>query len=309
MVVYRSLQDIQKQGLRHCAVTLGSFDGVHQGHRQLIRRLQESHGNAPLVVLTFSPHPGRILFPDRSQRLFSEQDQIEIFQTLGVDHLFYIPFDKALAEMSAEDFIELSIWQPLQPSAVVVGYDFVFGKNRRGNACLLKEVLESRGTEVQQIPAVQIQGETVSSRAIRSFILAGDLAKAELFLGRPYYIEGEVIVGKKLGTQIGVPTANLKLSSEIVPPPGVYVATVQIDGKTYRAVGNRGVNPTVSSDHLQKVEFHILDFSGDLYNSTLRFHLHTKLREEMRFSSLDALKSQIQQDIKAARSFAVLRKL
>ncbi len=306
MVVYRSLQDIQKQGLSQCAVTMGSFDGVHQGHRRLIASLQESKVTghtlaAPLVVLTFSPHPGRILSPERSQRLFSEQDQVEIFKTLGVNHLFYIPFDKNLAELSAEDFIENYLWQPLQPATIAVGYDFAFGKNRRGNAPLLKQVLGARGVQIQHISPLQIQGETVSSRAIRSCILAGDLAKAALFLGRPYYIEGVVVAGKKLGTQIGVPTANLKLSSEILPPSGVYVATVEIQGKVYRAVGNRGVNPTVSEDRLQKVEFHVLDFSGDLYGATLRFHLHQKLRDEMTFPSLDALKSQIALDIAAAR--------
>ena len=300
--VYRSLAEIQKRHLSDCAVTMGSFDGVHLGHRRLIDSLRELQKPGPLVVLTFSPHPGRILSPQRSQRLFSEQDQIEVFKTLGVDHLFYIPFDKQLAEMSAENFIEEFLWQPLRLTAMAVGYDFAFGKNRQGDFPLLQQVLAPRGAKVQHIPPLQIYGETISSRAIRTYILSGDLAKATLFLGRPYYIEGQVMAGKKIGTQIGVPTANLKVSSEILPPSGVYVATVEINGKTYRAVGNRGVNPTVSEDSSQKIEFHVLDFCADLYGSTLRFHLHKKLREEKLFPSLAALKMQIQNDIESART-------
>lgn len=302
MKVLRSISEAESLSLQQgTVVTVGSFDGVHCGHQKLIETMFEKNSVAKKVILTFSPHPAKVLSSAPPPLIFSEQDQIEVFSKKGVDILFLYPFTKETALLTAERFVDSVILRLLKPTAMVVGHDFSFGKGKQGNFEVLKQLLQPKGVEVVQVPPFKINDVIVSSSKIRQLIASGDVARASQFLGRTYYIEGEVFRGRQLGRTIGFPTVNLKCENELYPALGVYFCHTKINGVVYKCVGNIGVNPTVHQTSNVKVEFHILDYTGDLYGQKLRFELVSMLRPEHRFASVEELRSQIAKDVARAR--------
>ncbi len=303
MIVVRSISEAQSLALNGpTVVTIGSFDGVHRGHQQLIDAMFEKNSVGKKVIITFSPHPAKVLSSQPPALIFSEKDQIEVFSKKGIDILFFIPFTREIANCSAETFIETILVQIFAPKLLVIGYDFSFGKGKQGGFELLQKVLSPRGVNVLRIPRYEVDGVIVSSSKIREYITAGKVDLAAELLGRPYYIEGVVSPGKQLGRKIGFPTVNLRCENELYPSRGVYFCQTIIDDISYKGVGNIGINPTAQNSLDIKVEFHILDYQGDLYGRVLRFELIQMLRAEKRFGSVAELQEQIAKDVEQARS-------
>lgn len=306
MQVYQGISQLPA-ALPSSVVTIGNFDGVHRGHQELIAvllRAARRQGVLP-VVFTFDPHPARILTPEKQiRRLFDDSDQRERLELLGVQVLIREPFHKEFSKISAPDFFENWLAKPLNPKTLVVGHDFAFGADRGGDQKFLKDACAARGIELQIVPAVMVEGAPASSSRIRQALANGDVEAAARFLGRPYYLKGEVMTGERRGRTIGVPTANLRPRMEFTPKMGVYVSRTRVGSQEFLSVTNLGVNPTFHSEPGAplKVETHLLDFAGDLYGREIRVDLLRHLRDEQRFSGIEELKSQIAKDIAATRA-------
>ncbi len=309
MRVFSQIEDVQSLHLSDVAVTIGAFDGVHLGHQHLLSELKKQANGRPTVVLTFDPHPERVLSSRPPLQMFGKQDQIDILDKLGIDHVFFIPFNRELAQVSAHDFAHKYIFDLFKPSKIVIGYDFVFGKERKGDVHLLQKIglSQPQPVDVVQVKPFLDQQEIVSSSLIRQRILEGKIERAEHLLGRPFYILGHVKEGRKLGRQLGFPTANIALFGEITPGMGVYFVSVVLGTETFYGVCNVGTNPTVTGTLDMKIECHILDFARDIYGQSLKMYFHKKLRDEMRFPNLEALKLQIQSDVAQARTLVQLK--
>lgn len=282
-------------------LAIGIFDGVHRGHQALIGEAQadaaKTGGTA--VVMTFEPHP--MMFFQRTEpplRLSSPRHKELLLSRHGVTHLAVLPFEASRAGQTAEEFVEdlRAACRPL--GGIVVGADWKFGKGRGGNVDLLKRL---GGFEVDGIPAVAIDGEVISSTAIRLALARGDLAFAEKALGRPYAVLGEVVPGRKMGHQLGFPTANLAAGGLQLPPDGVYEVRVLIGGQPFRGLANLGVRPTLSADRQRVLEVHLLGFEGDLYGLDIEVEFLRFVRPEKKFGSLEDLRAQIARDVASVR--------
>ena len=282
-------------------LAIGIFDGVHRGHRALIEEAQadakKTGGTA--VVMTFEPHP--MMFFQRAEpplRLSSPRHKELLLARQGVTHLAVLPFEAGRASQTAEEFVEelRAACRPL--GGVVVGADWKFGKGRAGDVGLLKRM---GGFEVDGIPAVTIQGKPISSTAIRLAVARGDLPLAEEALGRPYAVFGRVVPGRKLGRELGCPTANIETDGFQLPPDGVYAVRVRIGEKTFAGVANLGVRPTVSRGDKRMLEVHLLAFEGDLYGLEIEVEFLRFLREDKKFGSMEELRAQIGRDVAAVR--------
>jgi len=287
-------------------LAIGVFDGVHRGHQAVISTSAEHarQANGTPVVVTFDPHPMKVLRPEKAPHLLTAtQHKIKLIRTLGVQHLLVIEFDKAFAATAPEDFVQQLVTHSKPLREICVGHEWSFGKGRRGNLALLGELGTQFDFEVVGIPAVTLgNGEPVSSTAIRHAIEAGDLAKAAEMLGRDYTILGTVVRGENLGKKIGFPTANLSAHSEQFPPNGVYFAQATLNGTIYPGVVNLGYRPTVSSDKAERVlEIYLLDFDQDIYGKDVEVRFVQYLRPERKFENLDALVRQIELDVQQAR--------
>ena len=319
-------------GLRKVCVAIGVFDGVHLGHQQIIRQTindARQHEGLSLIV-TFDKHPNTIVAPDRvPPLLYSQPQKFRAIESLGADVLLEIHFDKEFSQQSGEHFIRGLARDLETVKSICVGADFVFGHKRSGNVALLRELGRELNFTVHGLAAVALDGETVSSTRIREAIRAGDFDAASQMLGRAYSLAGKVMRGDQLGRKLGFPTANLDTSGLLLPPNGVYaahvmrrtgilpVSNVSIQPKTktnrdrqdacptYRAVLNIGRRPTVENPAPEpRVEVHLLNFNGDLYDEELEITFASKLRDEQKFASLDELKAQIGRDIgEATRKF------
>lgn len=286
-------------------LAIGVFDGVHRGHQAVIstaaRHAAEAGGTA--VVVTFDPHPAKILRPQKSPRLLTAtQHKIALIRALGVSHLLVLRFDRQLASTPPADFVRqlAAAARPLRE--ICVGQEWCFGKNRAGNLALLKELGAELGFDVTGVEPVTSEGTIVSSTAIRSAIKAGDFAAAAKMLGRDYTILGTVESGNRFGRSIGFATANLSAHSEQFPPNGVYAAEGSLDGQTFQGVVNLGVRPTIGDPAPQRVlEFHLFDFDRDLYGEDIELRFLHYLRPERKFDDLLALRKQIERDVAAAR--------
>ncbi len=289
-------------------VTVGSYDGVHAGHRRIIGKLVDaaSARNLRSVVVTFEPHP-RSVIGDRggvSGLLTLLDEKAELLETLGVDWLFVVSFDKDFAAQSSEFFIDTVLLGLIGAKRVVIGYDHGFGRGRRGGVGTLRRTASKKGFSVEVVDEVRLQAEHFSSTRIRSFLREGRIREANLFLGAPYMISGEVVHGAKRGRSIGFPTVNLRIGSgKLLPKHGVYVASTCIDGREYKAMMNIGTKPTVSPEGSPAVEAHILGHSEELYGRKLTFYLLDRLRDEMRFRSLGELREQLQKDEKVVERY------
>jgi riboflavin kinase/FMN adenylyltransferase len=278
-------------------LAIGIFDGVHRGHQALVEEAQadarKTGGTA--VVMTFEPHP--MMFFQRAEpplRLSSPRHKEVLLERQGVTHLAVLPFQTARAGQTAEEFVEdlRAACQPL--GGVVVGADWKFGKGRGGDVALLKRI---GGFEVDGIPAVTLDGEAISSTAIRLAIAKGNLEFAEKALGRPHSVLGRVVPGRKMGHTLGFPTANLEVSGLQLPPDGVYAVGVRVGDKAFRGIANLGIRPTLTTDHQRVLEVHLFDFDGDLYGMEIEVEFLSFIRPEKKFGSIDELRDQIARDV------------
>ncbi len=289
------------------AIAIGNFDGVHRGHQRLVADAVAAARKEGLeaCVLTFSPHPARVLAPDRAPPLLMpEARRIELLEGLGVDRVVVQPFDTQLASLSPRAFAEGLLRDALEARVVCVGYDFSFGQKRAGTTATLVELGAELGFRASITPAVRVRGVVCASSAVRTMMSAGQIDEAAALLGRAPELEGTVVRGAGRGRTIGVPTANLALVTEVRPALGVYAGwAVLPDGVRRRAAINVGTNPTFTGPNAPvSVEAHLLDHDGDLYGATLRLELVRRLRAEKKFDGVEALIAQIRADIEAART-------
>lgn len=290
------------------ALAIGVFDGVHLGHQEVIRGaldFSEKHGGTA-VVMTFDPHPLRVLRPEAAPRLLcSTRHKLRILEQLEVAHALVAPFNQETARTSAHGFVRALVDSCQSLGFVSVGYTWSFGKNREGNIHQLMELGEAHGFGVYGVPAVQVGGEVVSSTLIREAVRAGDFAKARRMLGREYTVLGSVVHGKHLGSQLGFPTANVAVENEELPPNGVYAVKLQdssFKNQEWCGVANLGLRPTVETGATERtLEAHLLDFAGDLYGSEMEIAFVKLLRPEQKFAGLEELKAQIARDVVEAR--------
>lgn len=293
-------------GCNNPVVTLGTFDGLHYGHLQIIEKLKKAAKeiNGETVVITFSPHPRLVLFPhDNDLKILSDQDEkIKLFENTGIDYLIMHPFTKEFSRLSTVEFVRDLLVNKLGTKKLIIGYDHRFGRNREGSLEQLKEFESVYGFEVLEIPKQEVDHIAVSSTKIRNALLAGEIKTANSFLGYPYHLTGTVIRGSKLGREIGFPTANLKIEDKhkLIPANGVYAIKAEIGGNVYTGMMNIGVRPTVDGKTLA-IEAHLFNFSKDIYDKKISVYFIDKLREEQKFDSIDKLRKQLLED----REFAL----
>lgn len=287
-------------------LTLGNFDGVHRGHLALLERLRTVAGEhgLPASLVTFEPHPREFFAPASAPaRLTTLREKLEHFAAAGVDRAYVAHFNQAFAALSADAFVEQVLVQGLQARHVIIGDDFRFGAGRLGDFAYLQAAGRACGFAVESMGSVVLEGERVSSSAVRQALAAGDMAKAASFLGRPYGIDGRVVHGRKLGRQLGFATANIYIKHNPLPMSGVFAVRVQgPSGVLRQGVANLGIRPTIGGTR-PLLEVHVFDFQGDIYGAHLSVQFVHKLRDEMKFSDLSALQAQIAQDVAAARAF------
>ena len=304
MEILRSIPELERL-TGPLFLAIGVFDGVHRGHQAVISTSAEHAraSNGTPVVVTFDPHPEKVLRPQAAPHLLSAtQHKIALIRALGVEHLLIITFDKQFAATEPEDFVQKLVAHSKPLREICVGHEWSFGKNRRGNLDLLKTLGSNMTFDVVGIRPVKINSAVVSSTAIRQAIERGDLEKAAEMLGREDTILGTVTHGDNLGKKIGFPTANLSAHSEQFPPNGVYAAEARIGGELHLGVINLGIRPTVSGGRSERVlEIHLFDFNHDIYGHDVEVRFLKFLRPEKKFENLDALVRQIRQDVQQAR--------
>jgi riboflavin kinase/FMN adenylyltransferase len=304
MQVLRSISELsQLSGPLFLAI--GVFDGVHLGHQAVIstsaRHAREA-GATPVVV-TFDPHPAKVLRPnDAPHLLTATQHKIALIRDLGVAHLLVLHFDRQFAATAPEEFVRQLVTNSRPLREICVGHEWSFGKGRAGNLALLKQLGTTHDFDVVGVQAVTVNGEVVSSTAIRRAVADGDLTKATQMLGREYTILGTVKAGEKLGRKLGFPTANLSAHSEQFPPNGVYVAEARLAGALYRGVANLGYRPTVSAGKPERLlELHLFDLNKDIYGEEVEVRFLRYLRPEQKFENVEALAAQISRDVAQSR--------
>lgn len=293
--------------IRGAVLTVGTFDGVHAGHRRILERIRQSardtHGES--VILTFHPHPRTVLGGSPVPLLQTPDEKIQTLEALGIDHLIIVPFTAAFAAIPAADYVRDVLINPIHPQRIIIGYDHQFGKNREGNYNLLKLLREQYGFELEEITAEEINDCAISSTQIRKALNRGDVSSAALLLGRPYSISGVVVHGEQRGRLLGFPTANLQVShtDKLIPANGVYVVETLCDGMMFRGMMNIGHQPTFHAVQTQKLEVHLIDQALDLYGKNLSIRFLARLRDEHKFASRDELVSQLEKDKTQARDW------
>lgn len=297
-----------------CVLTIGNFDGLHLGHRTVIKKLAERGEslNLPVVAMVFEPQPLEYFLGENApSRLMRLREKVMQFAELPVDHLVIMRFNRQFANCDAEQFIDDVLIKKLNVKHLVIGDDFHFGKARRGNFAMLKEKGRQCGFSVEDTGSFQLSGLRISSTLIRDALDEGDLAQAEKLLGRGYAICGRVVHGEKRGRIIGYPTANIKLFRKNTPINGVFAVTMTgIDNLEVEGIANVGIRPTVDGADKVILETHLFDFDKDIYGHYVEIHFKQKIRNERRFESLDELKSQIAKDIiETKKIFAELKRL
>jgi len=322
MKVYKHIDEFHK--LKNAVVTIGTFDGVHFGHRKIINRLTEvaAQCGGESVILTFFPHPRMILQPENSNlKLITTIDEkAELIEKLGVDHLIITPFTRDFSNLSAETYIRQILVEKIGTKKIIIGFDHRFGKDRQGNLAELQKHAEQYQYEVEEIPEQDIHEVKVSSTQIRESLISGDVETAEDFLGYPFFLTGKVIKGDRLGRQMGFPTANLLVEEnyKLIPSDGIYAVEVELVEKqqTYPIDQPLVSNQTSAGSNLMKgmayignrptingmsrnIEVNIFDFNREIYRQYIRVYFKNFVRHDMRFNSLDELKNQIEKDKQA----------
>jgi len=291
---------------RPTVLTLGVFDGLHLGHQLIIRTVVKRAreiGAVPTVI-TFDPHPRAVLHPESAPPLLQTLDQkVEGFSVLGIEQTIVIRFDEEFSQTRAEDFLHDVVRDRLHAKEVYLGRGFAFGHSREGNIDLLRRVSQELGFFADEVPEVQFRNRRVSSSKVRGLLSEGRVNLARRLLGRPYGVEGRVERGAERGAGLGFPTANLHPRNRVIPRNGVYVTGTLIDGEWRRSVTNVGVRPTFTADTEPSVETFVLNWAGDLYGDVVRVRFLHRLRDELKFGSIEELKAQIERDVKRAESY------
>ncbi|MBT8262092.1 MAG: bifunctional riboflavin kinase/FAD synthetase [Bacteroidia bacterium] len=295
------------KGEKPCVVTIGTFDGVHVGHKAILERLVATARKDGMdsVLLTFFPHPRMVLQKQSNIKLINTiSEKKELLNEIGLDHLIVHPFTAEFSRLSAVEFVRDILVNALNAGKVIIGYDHRFGRNRTASIEDLKEFGEIYDFEVEEISAQEISEVTVSSTKIRKAIKTGDITTANQFLGYPFMLSGIVVKGKSIGRTIEYPTANLQIQEgyKLIPGNGVYVVFSEINGGLVYGITSIGTNPTVGGEK-QTIETYFLDFDGDLYDKELRIEFITRIRGEETFESVSELKEAIQKDEEFARNF------
>ncbi|MBS3915402.1 MAG: bifunctional riboflavin kinase/FAD synthetase [Bacteroidetes bacterium] len=305
MKVYHSLEEVPE--IQDLVLTQGTFDGVHRGHKEVLQnvvRLAKNSGGESML-LTFFPHPRLVLYPnDNNLRLLNSIDEkVELVRECGIDHMLILPFTDEIASLEPLVFVRDILVQKLHVKRMVIGHDHRFGKNREGSFQDLMQFGEMFGFKVHEIPASEIEHIAISSTRARKALAEGDLQLANELLGRNYSLSGKVVHGQKLGRSIGIPTANLEMtdSYKLIPKTGVYAVKVNWNGNSYPGAANIGWNPTIEGKGFS-IEVHIIDFHEDIYGQQISIELVRFLRNEEKFSNLDALREQIDKDISATKA-------
>ncbi|MDI9365301.1 MAG: bifunctional riboflavin kinase/FAD synthetase [Flavobacterium sp.] len=310
MQVHRDLAQLPE--FKNAVITIGTFDGVHKGHQQIINQLKNTAAaiGGETVIITFHPHPRKIVgsYGGNVALLNTLDEKNILLNQAGINHLVVVPFTAAFANQSAEAYCKDFIYKYFKPSKIIIGYDHRFGKNRSGDYHLLEKMGATLGFDVIEINAQILNEITVSSTKVRQALLEHDIATANQLLGYPYFFEGTVVKGNQLGRTIGFPTANIAIATEekLVPANGVYAVTVhsvQPTNRSFKGMMNIGIRPTIDGK-ARVIEVNIFDFNEDIYGTTIQVHIHTYIRGEVKFSGLDALKNQLKED--AAKAKALL---
>jgi len=300
----RSLDNLADD-LRHGAVTIGNFDGVHRGHARLVERLRikARELDGPAIVFTFDPHPVRLLRPEAAPPPLTWTDRkAQLLDELGVAAIIAYPTDEALLSLSPDAFFHQIVQEELAARAMVEGPNFFFGHDRAGNIDTLGRLCGSAGISLEIVQPIQVAGQIVSSSRVRAAVAAGDVDFARQLLTRPYRIRGMVTHGARRGVKLGFPTANLEAIDTLLPAQGVYAARAYVPAGNWPAAVNIGPNPTFGEQSL-KVEAHLVGFDGSLYGQPLEIEFLSRLRSIRPFESVEALKAQLNRDIAAAKEF------
>ena len=301
MILLRGLEDVRSA--RGGILSIGNFDGVHRGHQQILSRLSSSARAAggPAVVMTFDPHPIQLLAPDRAPPSLSTlRRKSELISGCGVDVLVVIPTTREWLALEPQQFFTEVICKGLDARGIVEGPNFFFGRDRNGTVDTLKTLCAPRGMSLEVVEPVHWQGVRISSSAVRKSVADGDLRRAVAMLGHPYQLEGEVVSGARRGREIGFPTANLSGVTTLLPPDGVYAATVPQGDQMVPAAVHLGPNPTFG-EQSRKLEVHLIQFSGELYGTTMLVNLLDRVRGTQQFSGRDELVAQLRQDVIAVQ--------
>jgi riboflavin kinase/FMN adenylyltransferase len=292
---------------KNAVITIGNFDGVHKGHQSLFDQVTKKAKkiNGTSIAMTFNPHPIKALGISGPALITRIDQKIELIEQCGIDVLLCIPFDMTFAAISAHDFIEKILVNKIGMKAIIIGADYSFGKDRLGNIDMLKTKGKELGFETIISPWINdtdSEPVRISSTRIREIVMEGKVDQAMKYLGRHYQIRGKVIKGRERGgSQLGFPTANIKLHDELCPKHGVYAVTVETSKGNFKGVANIGFSPTFGDD-MFTIEVHILDFSEEIYDTRIRVNMIKRLRDEKKFDGIKQLSEQIEKDIKTARN-------
>ncbi len=282
-------------------ITIGTFDGVHEGHKTILSSVVAHAKNigGQSVLITFDPHPRKLLFPNQPLKLLSTlSERLTLIAAAGIDVTVVVPFTKSFSELSAQDYIENFLVKIFHPHSIIIGYDHHFGNDRSGDIRMLQQFSTQYNYDVKEISAQLISAAAISSTQIRNALNEGRVSDAKAMLGNAYALSGRVVKGAQRGRTIGYPTANLEINSsdKLIPAEGVYAVYVEYAQQQYRGMMNIGRNPTVTADKSLKMEVHIFDFNTTIYGEELNILFIQRLRDEIKFSSLDALVAQLCQD-------------
>lgn len=296
MKIYYNTEDFKK--VANAVVTIGTFDGVHRGHQEILRnmvkRAHEIGGES--VVVTFYPHPRQVLSNDSSIRFISTQEEkIRHLEALGIDNLIIIKFTKEFAAISSEDFIKDYLVKNIQPAVLIIGYDHHFGKGRTGDFGMLYELGRQYHFNVERIEEQDVENVAVSSTKIRHFLAYGDIRHANMLLGYEYSYTGQVVHGQRVGHEMGYPTANIRVAKEfqLIEKPGVYATFADVDGQSFPSMTYIGKRPTLNDNRPQSIETHIIGFDKDLYGKEIKIRFVDFVRDDEKFDNFEALKRQI----------------
>ncbi len=301
MQVHRDIDNLPE--FKNAIVTIGTFDGVHMGHRQVIDKLIEESkaNNGESVIVTFHPHPRKVVSSTiLGIRLINTLDEkIELLRALGIDHLVIVPFTDAFANQPAEDYVQHFLYEKFHPHTIIIGYDHRFGRDRLGNYRLLEKMAKDLNFNLKEIPKHILENISISSTNIREAILHNDIATADTLLGYEFFFSGTVVHGNKLGRTLGYPTANLRIEDEekIIPGNGIYAVYAQLENEQERLKGmmSIGFRPTVDGK-TKVIEVNLFNFDQQIYGQTLKVFVKKYLREEVKYDGLEALVKQIDQD-------------
>lgn len=288
-------------------MTIGTFDGVHIGHQTIIKRMVgiAKKFNGEVVLVTFDPHPRLVLQKDAKVKLLTSiKERIDLLDKAGVGHLIIIPFDKSFANLTSLEFIRDILVKKIGTKRLVIGYDHHFGKNREGSFDHLIKYGSIYGFDVEEIPPKEVNDLKVSSTKVRNAILEGDVVKASHYMCHPYRITGTVVNGEQIGRSIGFPTANIKVGepNKLIPKEGVYAVRVVYDSKSFSGMLNIGYRPTLGRDNQLSIEVHIFDFRENIYGKQLTLDIIKHVRNEIQFTNVNDLKSQLEQDLKKCKN-------